>query len=61
MSDQQNTGSEPFIAGTPTQADLIWLCRHPHHTLVMVEIEGVFVPIILNENGDGPVIPEVKP
>jgi hypothetical protein len=61
MSDKKKTGSEPFIAGTPTQTDLIWLCRHPRHTLCMVEIEGVFVPMILNENGEGPVIPKVKP
>lgn len=46
----------PFIAGRPTEADLVWLCLHPGHSLAMVEIEGVFVPVIQDENGEGPVI-----
>lgn len=36
------------IAGRPTDADLLWLCQHPRHSLAMVEIEGGFVPLIVD-------------
>lgn len=49
---------EPKIAGFPTRADLIWLCRNPGHSLAMVEINGVFVSMIVNEASEGPIIAE---
>ncbi len=49
------------IAGRPSDADLLWLCRHPRHSLVMVEIEGGFVPLIVDERGAGPIVPEAAP
>lgn len=49
------------IAGRPTDADLLWLCQHPRHSLAMVEIEGGFVPLIVDERGEGPVIPGPAP
>lgn len=45
------------IVGLPTIADIEWLCAHPGHTISMIEIEGVFVPLIADETGSGPIIP----
>jgi uncharacterized protein (DUF427 family) len=48
----------PIIIGAvPSEDDIVWLCQHPQHRLAMVEIEGAFVPMIVDEDGDGPVIP----
>ena len=46
------------IVGLPTIADIEWLCANPRHAMIMVEIDEVFVPLIVDENGDGPVIPD---
>jgi hypothetical protein len=47
---------DPQIVGRPTETDLRWLCRHPKHALIMVEIEGVYVPVIVDELGqEGPI------
>jgi hypothetical protein len=45
------------IVGLPTIIDLEWLCAHPDHSMIMIEVEEVFVPMIVDENGQGPVIP----
>jgi len=49
----------PRIVGLPTIADLEWLCAHPDHSMVMIEVEGVFVPLIQDEQKRGPVIPSL--
>ena len=56
MSDpNQSQTTDPEFT-YPPRADLLWLCTHPFHSLRMTEIEGLFVPIIVDENGNGPVI-----
>lgn len=52
----------PLVIGAvPSETDIEWLCRHPRHALQMVEIGGEFYPVIVNETGDGPVIPGEEP
>ncbi len=57
MADQHTGPVRPRIVGLPTIADVEWLCTHPKHSLIMIEIDEVFVPMIVDENGSGPVIP----
>lgn len=45
------------IIGLPTMLDLEWLCAHPNHSMIMTEIDEVFVPMIVDENRKGPVMP----
>ncbi len=48
----------PLVIGAvPVASDIEWLCRHPGHSLVMVDINGEFYPVIQDERGEGPVIP----
>ena len=57
MPHDQPASLRRRIVGLPTMLDLEWLCAHPRHSMIMVEIEEVFVPMIVNEDGEGPVIP----
>jgi hypothetical protein len=49
--------SAKALVGLPTMVDLEWLCSHPEHSMIMTKIDEVFVPMIVDENGQGPVIP----
>ena len=55
MSERRTTEAPTF--SRPDDDWLRWLCLHPTHSLAMVEIEGLFCPVIVDAEGRGPICP----